>query len=164
MALKHETVDVRISQRILWFGSEAYPVLNITRTKTLKIEPDRGAAIKKYVFSVLLWVLFAGIVSSVAPTAAVVVVDVVVLAWLVVKTMRLVELLKIVLYELNIETAAGSHRGLVSDRSEVVFEIAGRITDAINNPHAEFQMKVENIHAGDNINFGTAQNVGSTVR
>jgi hypothetical protein len=165
MALKHGTVNVRISKRILWFNSEAYPLSNITRANTLTWEPRRGPAIKTYAFSVFCWVVFAGVVSSAAPVAVATVVDLVVLAWLVWKTVRLVEFLKLRLYELHVETAAGSNRALVSNRPEIVGEIAYQITDAINNPHAEFQKTVQNFHVNDsNVNFGTAQTVGNVVR
>jgi len=166
MRFKHESVDVRISRRILWFNSEAYPLAHITRTNTLTWEPKRGTAIKKYVYSVLMWVLIAGLVSSAAPVAAAVVVDVAVVTWLVVKTIRFVKFLQVKLYELVIETAAGSNRALISDRAGVVVEIANQITDALNNPMAEYQIRVDNLQVGngDIINVGGTNNAGKVVQ
>jgi hypothetical protein len=86
------------------------------------------------------------------------------LAWLAYKTVKLADFLKIELYELVIETAAGSHRGLVSNGGDMVGDLAIRITDAINNPAAEFQMRVENIHVGDNVNTYGDYSVGKAVR
>jgi hypothetical protein len=80
------------------------------------------------------------------------------------RTIKLVEFLNLRLHELTIETAGGSHRGLVSDNGEVVTDLAIRITDAINNPLAEFQMQVENFHVGDNVNMSGDNNVGKEVR
>lgn len=165
MSLKREPINVRVSKRILWFGSEAYPLPNITRTNTLKIEPRRGLLIRRYVISVAMWVVVAGIVLSVVPGTTAVLAGLGVVGWLAFKTIRLVELLKIRLYELVIETAAGSHRGLVTDNREVVHELIARITDAIDNPLAEFAMQVENFKIGDNnnINFSGQQNVNNPI-
>jgi hypothetical protein len=125
MSIQHESINVRVSKRILWFGSEAYPLHNITRTNTLKLVPKRGVAIKRYL---------------------------------------LVEFLNLTRHELVIETAAGSHRGLVSNSRNVVHDLAFRITDAINNPLAEFQMRVENFQVGDNVTMFGDHNIGKAVR
>ena len=160
MPIKHESIDVRVSRRILWFGSEAYPLHNITRTNTLKLVPNRGAAIKGYAISVVLLLMVAAVVASMAPTAGGILVFAGALAWVAAKTIRLVEFLNLSLFELVIETAAGSHRGLISDNRDVVGNLAVRITDAINNPTAEFQMRVDNIHVGDNISMSGDHSVG----
>ncbi|MFL6119442.1 DUF6232 family protein [Actinophytocola sp.] len=164
MSLSHESIDVRVSQRILWFGSEAYPLHNITRTNTLQLVPNRGAAIRSHVIYVLLWLFGASVVTGMAQNAFGVLVFLAVLAWVVYKTIKLVEFLKLTLYELVVETAAGSHRGLISNNSHVVHDLAIRITDAINNPLAEFQMRVENFNVGDHITMFGNQNVGKAVR
>jgi hypothetical protein len=149
MALSHQAINVRVSQRILWFGSEAYPLPNITRTNTVTLEPNRGALIRGYVVTVLVTLFAMGIAGSAAPGSVAALVIVAGLAWLAWRTYRLVELLKLTLYVLDIETAAGSHRGLTTDDPHVVADLQVRITDAINNPHAEFQMQVENFQVGD---------------
>jgi hypothetical protein len=46
----------------------------------------------------------------------------------------------------------------------MVTDLAFRITDAINNPAAEFQMRVENVHVGDNVNTYGEYSVGKAVR
>jgi hypothetical protein len=164
MALRHESIDVRVSRRILWFGSEAYPLHNITRTNTLVITPNRGSAIKRYLISIALW-LIPPTVASAAGLGFVTALAVVGwLALVVYKTIKLVEFLKLTLYELVIETAAGSHRGLVTANENVVFDLSIRITDAINNPHAEFQMRVENLRVGDDINMYGDHNTGKVAR
>lgn len=160
MPLKHEPINVRVSQRILWFGSEAYPLLNITRTNTLELKPNRGAAIRKHVLSVLLWLFAATLVAAAAPGMVGGLAYAAAIAVIVVKTIKLVEFLNLALYELVIETAAGSHRGLVTNNPQVVTDLSIRITDAINNPYAEFQMQVENFHLGDNITQNGVYNLG----
>ncbi|GAB1510294.1 DUF6232 family protein [Actinophytocola sp. KF-1] len=164
MALSHEAINVRVSQRILWFGSEAYPLPNITRTNTLTLQPNRGALIRQYVLSVLVTLFVMGIAGSAAPGSVAALVILGGLAWLAYRTYRLVELLKLTLYVLNIETAAGSHRGLTTDNPNVVADLQLRITDAINNPHAEFQMQVENFHVGDNFTMFGNNTVSRAAR
>lgn len=164
MSVTHETIDVRVSKRILWFGSEAYPLPNITKTNTLTLKPNRGAAIKAYVISVVIWLTVAIVILGIAPGFFSVLVLLAVLAWIAMKTVRLVELLNLTLYELVVETAAGSHRGLITKNSNVVADLAIRITDAIDNPYAEFQMRVENYHVGDKINMFGDNNLGKVAR
>jgi hypothetical protein len=76
------------------------------------------------------FVVVAAVVASAAPAAAGILVFSGALAWIAAKTIRLVEFLNLRLYELVIETAAGSHRGLISDNRYVVGNLAVRITDA----------------------------------
>ena len=164
MSVSHETIDVRVSKRILWFGSEAYPLPNITRTNTLTLKPNRGATIRAYVVSVAIWLAVAFVILLAAPGFFSVLVLLAVLAWIAVKTRSLIELLNLTLYELVIETAAGSHRGLITKNGDVVTDLSIRITDAINNPYAEFQMKVKNYHVGDKINMFGDNNLGKVAR
>jgi len=164
MSVTHETIDVRVSKRILWFGTEAYPLPNITRTNTQILKPNRGAAIRSYAISVAIWLTAAIIVLSAAPGVFSALVLIAVLAWIAMKTRNLIDLLKLTLHELVIETAAGSHRGLISKNGEVVAELSFRITDAINNPYAEFQMKVKNYHVGDQITMFGDNNLGKVAR
>jgi Family of unknown function (DUF6232) len=164
MSVKREAIDVRVSQRILWFGSEAYPLHNITRTNTLMLVPNRGAAIRKHVIWSSLWFFAALVVMNFSPGAFGALVFIGVVGFIVYRTIKLIEFLKLTLHELVVETAAGSHRGLVTDNANVVSDLAFRITDAINNPLAEFQMRVENFQVGDQINMFGDQNVGKVTR
>lgn len=165
MAVKHEVIDVRVSKRILWFGNEAYPLPNITRTNTIKWEPNRSAAIRKFVVSAVAWLLAATIVATVSPGGLTAILFVGVVAWHVYKLVKLIEFLNLTLYELVIETAAGSNRGLVSTDGKIVADLSLRITDAINNPHAEFQIRVDNIQVGnENYNFSGPNSVGKAYK
>lgn len=157
MSLKHDAIDVAVRQRILWIGREAYPLHNISRTGTVKWKPRVGFLIWNYIKFVLLWMLLGGAaayaVSTYAKSAALATAaGAVVLVIIVLKTIRVARLLGFTFYELTIETAGASRRALLSDNEQVVVDLVFRITDAINNPHAEFQVRVENFHVGDNIN------------
>lgn len=164
MPPKHKTVDIRVSRRILWFGTEAYPLHHITRTNTRKLPIKRGLVMKRYAASVAPWLAVAAVMLVVAPELIAALAVVAILALIVFKTIRLIEFLNLRLHELVIETAAGSHTGLVSDNETVVSDLAIRITDAINNPLAEFQIQVEKFHVGDNVNMSGDHNIGKEVR
>ena len=164
MSLRHESVDVRISQQILWFGDDAYPLHNITRTNSRTLRLNRGAAIRHYIRTAVLTLIAAAVVGSVVPAAAASLVGIGVLAWLAYKAYRLAEILKIELFELVIETAAGSHRGLISNNRALVADLSLKITDAINNPHAKFEMRVENIQVGDNFTNNGGNNINKVTQ
>jgi len=166
MSVKHEPIAVRVSQRILWFGSEAYPLHNITRTNTLVITANRSAAIRRFVISAGLSLVFGLMVLGVSPGVFSGLIFAGVLAFIVFRAIKLSELLKLKLHELVIETAAGSHRGLVTNSQQVVKDLAFRITDAINNPMAEVQMQIENYNVGgDQINMiGGVNPTGKVIR
>lgn len=163
MSVVHDTVDVRVSQRILWFDSEAYPLHNITRINTTALQPHRSTALRHYLLTLLLVLLAAVAIGNFAPGLVTVLAIGVMAGFVVYRTYMLLEFLKLTLYKLVVETAAGSLRGLVSDDSEVVSDVALRITDAINNPMAEFQMQVDNFQLGDNFNVFGNNNVGKKI-
>src|SRR3954468_18322744 len=100
MSLRYESIDVRVSQRILWFGNEAYPLHNITRTNFLKLVPNRSAAIRSHLRTIVISLLVAAVLAAFAPRPPPTAIIVGVLAWLAYKTYKLVEFLKIELYEL----------------------------------------------------------------
>ena len=168
MAPKHEAIDVRVGQQILWIGSDAYPLRNISRASTTKWTYRRGVTTWNYLKSVMLLAvggaLMAGILAVLEISKALPgLVIFAVLALLVVRTIRLILMLRLTLYELVIETSGASRRALASLDRSVVVDLVVRITDAINNPHAEFHMRVENFHVGDNIHQFGDQNVGKKV-
>ena len=64
---KREVIDVQVSRRILWVGAEAYPLHNIARATTIRIDPNRKAAVGRFIKSILILTILA--------VAAVVVID-----------------------------------------------------------------------------------------
>lgn len=165
VSMKHEAIDVRVAQQILWVGSEAYPLRMISRASTVKWEPRRGVLLWNYIKSLLIWLVVGGFAATAVASLAgshalggLVVLGVLVL--LVFKTIRLVREMNFTFYELTVETAGASRRALVSPDGELVTELVLRITDAINNPQAEFSMRVDNFHIGDNIHQTGDRSVG----
>lgn len=164
---KREVIDVRVSQRILWVGGEAYPLRSIARVQTNKLVPRLGLALWGYLKTIVLWV-FLGVVAAVvtgllefdsnALPRFVAVVGLV----LIVSTIRLIAATR-TFYELVIETAGAPYRALVSPDENLVTGLVHRIVDAINNPQAEWQVRVEN-HFGDKINQYGDHNVGKVQK
>jgi hypothetical protein len=166
MAIKHDVIDVSVSQQILWIGSDAYPLKGITRVGSRTWVPRRAYLVWEFVKSVVGWwftgfLVAAGVavlrssllipadsmLNQLVPLvfAALVVVT-------VIKAVRLASWLRFTFHKLDIETASSSTTALVSRDPSVVRDLVARITAAINNPAAEFHMRVDNFHLGDNIN------------
>jgi len=105
VSYKREVIDIRVSQRILWVGAEAYPLHNIARAQTIKLVPKRGQAFKALALWVFLGVAAVG-VGELLGLASLAVAVVVVLVFIVVSTIRLVVALSTpTFYVLIIETA-----------------------------------------------------------
>lgn len=167
MSYKREVIDVRVSQRILWVGTEAYPLHNIARAQTIKLVPKRGQALKALTLWVFLGAVTVGITNAVDVTFGVVgfAVAGVTLALIAISAIRLmVALLTPTFYALVIETAGTPYKALVGTDENLVIHIVHRIMAAINNPQAEFQFRVENFHVGDKIEQFGNHNVGKVSR
>lgn len=167
VSYKRKVIDVRVSQRILWVGAEAYPLHNIARAQTIKLVPKRGPALWSYLKAMVLWI-FLGVVagfvteSSGFDTAPLTdLVAVVVFVLIAVSTVRLITaLLRRTLYALVIETAGTPYGAVISTDENLVTQLVRRIMSAINNPQAEFQLQVENFHLGDKIQQFGNHNLG----
>jgi hypothetical protein len=165
MSVKEVITDVRVDKQILWFDADAYPLQNIARTSTKKLVPNRGPAIRSYIIQAVLWLFAASVVAAAAPGTLSALVFVGVLAWLGYRLYGLIQFLNRVLYELVIETAAGSHRGLVSYDWDLVAELTVKITDAINNPQAKLHIRAKNVQVGgENYIVNGKDSVGKQVR
>ena len=176
MSYKREMIQVGVSRRILWIGAEAYPLHNIARAQTIKLLPKHGAAWVRYVRAVVLSVLL-GVVAAVAINNAeslqadsearsglLQLALAVVSVLIVVSTIRLIRaLMARTLYALVIETAGTPRTALVTFDESMVTNLVHRIMDAINNPQAEFQTQVNNLHLGDKIQQVGSQSVGKVA-
>jgi len=164
MSIKHDVIDVSVSQQILWIGSDAYPLKNITRVGSRTWVPRRAYLVWEFTKSMAGWWFFGLLVAAVLPqlaktpelnlpdlssAPALVVLALVVLTAF--KAVRLTSWLRFTFHKLDIETAGASTTALVSKDAGVVRDLVGRITHAINNPAAEFHLKVDSFHIGDNI-------------
>lgn len=168
-----EVINVKISRRVLWIGSDAYPLQNIARAQTLTITPPRQTPIKEYLKAAVGWIIL-GIVVTVALTfvglhnsTAVGLLWIIILVVLVVRTFRLISALRNKsknYYALIIETAGTPNTALISPDANVVIELVHEIMDAIDNPQAEYSQQVTNVHLGDKINQFGNSNIGKISR
>jgi pSer/pThr/pTyr-binding forkhead associated (FHA) protein len=174
---KREFINIRVSRRILWVDDEAYPLQNIARAQTVELRRDRGAALWRYLKAMVCWVLLGAAATAATEFStrlsssqgsnalhdAGVGVLVLALVLAVISTIRLIAvLLSRTYYALVIETSGTPSTALVSDDEAQVRQIVHGIISAIDNPQAEFEVKVENHnykHFGDNI---TQYGAGST--
>ncbi|MET8983792.1 DUF6232 family protein [Streptomyces sp. NPDC004539] len=168
---KREVINIRVSRRILWVGAEAYPLHNIARATTVRIEPRRMAAVGEFLGYALLLLIVSGVIvgaaghgelndsdsETVRQLATFLCVGI---GLLLIARLASV-LVKPVYHALVIETAGAPYTALVGTDKAVVSGLVFQIMDAIDNPEAEFQVSVENYHIGDKINMvGGNNNVG----
>ncbi|MES9506798.1 DUF6232 family protein [Streptomyces sp. NPDC000609] len=172
-------VDLRVSKRLLWVGGAAYPLQNIARVYTLTIHPRRKEAVVRFCKSVAITLAVAIALTILGAVAAIGSEDVgggiVTFVWYVTVAgliYFLVELISVLTaqshYVLAVETSGPSTAVVTSTNREHLNQLVGYIAHAIENPEAEFQVKVESItisprnyYFGDNVNmYGGTGNVG----
>ncbi|MFD0149204.1 DUF6232 family protein [Streptomyces sp. NPDC055721] len=164
------SVDVSVSKRLLWVNGACYPLRNIARVHTFVVQPDRGAALMTFLKRLIPTLLVLAVVGAFEDESGegLEIVRFLCLAFLV---YALVDLL-IVLFGashsvLAIETT-GSPIALVTSREgPVLVDLVRRISDAIENPDAEFRVRVERLtvnmrnYTGDTVNMiGGRNNTG----
>lgn len=174
--MKSETIEVKISNQILWIGSEVYPLQNIARVSTAKVVYRKGAAVGRFIGFFFLWIIL-GVVALVALFAAGVlntdqqtntaigVVGAIVGLIVLIQFVRMVSIIAgRQLWALIIETAGTSHRAIVSRDKRPLDELVHKIVTAINNPAATYTMHVEKLHVGDNVSVSGFNNTGKVSR
>ncbi|MGW3563767.1 DUF6232 family protein [Streptomyces sp. NPDC000941] len=178
-------VDLRVSKRLLWIGDAYYPLHNLARVYTLTIHPRRKDAVLLFVKRLLI---IGAVTTFLALLAAVidgsggglgsgdsggsglsVLVVVVAVAALI---YSLVEMLTVLgappHFILAVETSGPSTAVVTSRWPDQLRQLARQIADAIENPEADFQVRVDTItispkhyYFGDNVNmYGGTGNVG----
>ncbi|MFE7565510.1 DUF6232 family protein [Streptomyces sp. NPDC057539] len=178
-------VNLRVSKRLLWVGDAYYPIQNIARVHTLTIHPRRKEAALLFVkrllligaVTILLGLLAAAIDASsgfgsgdnggsAGLTALVLIVAGAALIY------SLVEMVKVLgapsHFVLAVETSGLSAAVVTSPHPDQLRRLAYQIADAIENPKAEFEVRVDTItispahyYFGDNVNmYGGTGNVG----
>ena len=167
-------LNIGVSRRILWVGAEAYPLQNIARAQTVRLDPARSHAVWTFVKSVLLWI-FLGAAGSVplryVPTLSEEDVDrltgyiaIAVTALAVFSAVRLLVVLsRRTLYALVIETAGTPRTAVVSPHWHVLNGLVNQIMAAISNPAAEFHQQVVNHYGSQFVNQQGANNVMGSV-
>ncbi|MBL1102838.1 DUF6232 family protein [Streptomyces coffeae] len=179
-------VDLRVSKRLLWIGDAYYPLHNVARVYTLTIQPRRKDAALLFAkrlltigaVTAILGLLAAvidgpsgdfGSSDSSGSGGLSVLVMVVAVAALI---YSLVEMLTVLAapahFILAVETSGPSTAVVTSRWPDQLRQLARQIADAIENPEAEFQVRVETLNIspkhyyfGDNVNmYGGTGNVG----
>jgi Family of unknown function (DUF6232) len=157
---EREYVTVRVSRRILWVGFDAYPLHNIVRAQTRQYPPDTQAMWTRFIgtsVGVLLLALVATIVAMQASEGesalgALLVIGAGCGLLIILAAYRLsVRLRTPTYYELVIDTSGSAAWVLLTTSYGQVTDLVNNIMDAIDNRNAEFQMRVENYHVGDQI-------------
>ncbi|MEU0737926.1 DUF6232 family protein [Streptomyces sp. NPDC006134] len=170
---RRELVNVRVSRRVLWLDGDAYPLQNIARARTAEIPPRRaeeagkafGIGIAMTLFGVIaLW--FLGIFPEWGPvvflTWTVKVGGIIFYLFLILAMAEICT--RKILYALVIETSGPPSTLIASESRAVVDDLVRKITDAIDDPQAEFQVTVENLQIGDRIQQIGNHNIGRAGR
>ncbi|MEV7782214.1 DUF6232 family protein [Kitasatospora sp. NPDC088351] len=161
-----------MSRRVLWVGADAYPLQNIARARRFEIVPRRGYAVRAFLKAEILVVVLGAVALAItenigdssSPSGLATFAALVVLALFVLNIVKLVRRLRRpILHQLVIETSSSSDTAVVSTDVKEVNHLIGLIMEAIDNPQAEFQLQVENVHIGDQINQFGDNNTGKKV-
>jgi Family of unknown function (DUF6232) len=162
--MKTETIDVGVRQRVLWVGSEAYPLQNIARVSSAEVVYRKGLAVGKFVGLTVLWIVLGvavlvalfvvNVLNTDADTStAIKVIGVIVGVLVFIQFVRLVRILaRGKLWALVVETAGTSHRAVISNDRNLVQTLVREIVTAINDPAATFSHTINNYVMGDQYN------------
>jgi len=156
---EQRTIEVQVKDRVLWIGSDAYPVNNISRTQARELTFKRKPAWGKFWKSILKWLAIA-IVATIAVAvlhfrSAANIIWLVMLAIFVIDVIRLfVDLSKKdqVYYALVIETSGASQTPLVTKNKAIIYEIIDNVMRAINGEAVRFLQQVS-VMTGNQYNF-----------
>ncbi len=176
-------VNLRVGKRLLWVGDAYYPLQNVARVYTLTIHPRRKEAVVLFVKRLLLIgtvTTFLGLLAAMIGAfgddgggggsggliALVVIVGVAALIYSVVEMAKVLGAPS--LFVLAVETSGLSTAVVTSPHPDQLRRLAHQIADAIENPAAEFEVRVDTItispthyYFGDNVNmYGGTGNVG----
>ncbi|GIJ48332.1 hypothetical protein Val02_52180 [Virgisporangium aliadipatigenens] len=150
-----DKIQVRVHNRILWVGDDAYPLPNIASVRPKTIVPRRWAAVREFVVRVARpagyiagGTIVLACLGDKAPFAlqlALALVSGIVLAPHVVRLVR--RLRQPWLYALLIGVGSGQTAFVINSDRAIVHDLMERIVHAVNHPTAEFSVTVE--HWGD---------------
>lgn len=164
-------VDVRVTKRLLWVGEACYPLANITRLHGHTVRPRRNEAFNKFLLQLVLTVLAVGLLGSAADDSSsddefMRVVLYVAAGFLTYALVRLCTVLFSRTYHvLTISTAGTAYALLTARESGVLREVRHQISHAIENPGAEFRMRVQHLAINPkNYNFGDTVNMNGGTK
>ncbi|WP_399883834.1 DUF6232 family protein [Streptomyces sp. BBFR51] len=170
-------MELRISRRLLWIGTAAYPLQNIARVYTLTLQPRRKEAVMRFLKRSGLIVAVAMIATLPAMADAALSGNGTFLAliWFVAVGLWIFCLVDMIIvlsapshYVLAVETNGASTGVVTSRHPHYLNQLVGQISHAIDHPDTELHVTVESINIspshyyfGDNVNmYGGSGNVG----
>ncbi|MGD0062200.1 MAG: DUF6232 family protein [Streptosporangiaceae bacterium] len=142
-------MEVQVKDRVLWIGSDAYPVNNIARTQMRELTFKRKPAWGKFWKSILKWLAVA-IVATLG-VAALHLQSAINIIWLVMLVIFIVDVIRLfvdlskkdqVYYALVIETSGASRTPLVTKDNAIIYEIIDQVMRAINGEAVRFLQQV----------------------
>ncbi|MFH8382520.1 DUF6232 family protein [Kitasatospora sp. NPDC018058] len=146
----------------LWVGGNMYPLRHIVHTQqTIWPAPRRSRTIGRFILQMLSLLLGTLVVlAGHFPDGAGALVAIVALIylWQLVKRLR-----QKTLHKLAIEMSNAKTTVLTSHDRQTIESLVRMITDGINNPHAEFSFRAQNLHVGDKITQHGDHNTGKRV-
>lgn len=174
------TIDLLVSKRLLWVGGACYPLGNIARVHTLTIHPRRKEAVVRFfkrsaiigAVTIALTIIGGALALLGNRGTGGGLLTLVYLGAAAAAIYSFVEMTQVLSaqphFVLAVETAGPSQAVVTSQNPHLLNQLVGQIADAIENPEAEFRVKVESItispknyYFGDNVNmFGGSGNVG----
>lgn len=163
--------DVQINKRVLWVGSDAYPLQNIARAQVRVLHPRPGTPVKDFLKSLGKWILAAfgaAIALGAIGKAELVkyVFDGLLLAIFIcviilVRAIRR-ERRKKPYYLLGLQTSGDPHHLLASTDKGLIDNLVSTIMDAINDVTVTYQNRISN-HFGDVISQYGNENIGKML-
>ncbi|MFE0451056.1 DUF6232 family protein [Streptomyces sp. NPDC058914] len=174
-------MHLRVSKRLLWIGTAAYPLHNIARVYTLTLRPKRKDAVMRFlkraaaVTAVAIVLMLPGLpayIVSEGRSGTGTYMTFVWIAALGAGIYFLIEMISVLnapsQYVLAVETSGASTAVVTSQNPQHLDQLVGYISHAIEHPETEFQVTVERItlspnhyYFGDNVNmYGGNGNVG----
>ncbi|MFG2835824.1 DUF6232 family protein [Streptomyces zaomyceticus] len=157
------TLILKVSRRILWVGSAALPLHNITRVEAFMIKADRGAVFVRF----LRWLIVAALIYAAINYASDGGVEgnpVLLVVGIALFLFLLKELFQSPTPVLVVETAGGSTVVVTLPTVHELLDIAGRIAHAIDNPQAEFTAVVQQYNHTNNFGPVVHMNGGRNNR
>jgi hypothetical protein len=153
MKVKHTYVDFKISRRTLWVGSKAYPLHMITSVEPIEVTPNRTWIATEFLKQAgatiglgIVGSLVLSCMGTSAPRPLWTVLALVVSGLLAIHIVRLVNRLKLgSVYILSVRNAGTRHAALVSTNRKLISDLTFRVVDAIDNPKAEFELRVDHL-------------------
>ncbi|MEW2131956.1 DUF6232 family protein [Streptomyces sp. NPDC005435] len=173
-------LELRVSKRLLWIGTAAYPLHNITRVRTSMPQPRRREAVTRWLTytagtAVVAFLSTLPALPFLIGTGGQTGLGYLGFVWLIAFSAAVyffIEAMRIWTappqYVLAVQTNSASAAVVTSPNPRYPDQLVGQISYAIEHPETEFQVVEERLtvspasyHFGDNVNmYGGIGNVG----